>query len=213
MMENIISSPAVCPHCKSFIDSVQVLSPAINAKEDPLILKRILSGEANRITCPRCGERFYFEQGCLVFNFDKSYAVACNGHDLQPPREKSAILRILGKPHIRLRFVKEFMHLIEKVRIFEFDLDDRVLETVKYKYLKVPHNIDDNAKIILDGADGMAMVFGIYDEADRKLCEHRVSIDAYRREYKRFGKETTDSYILQWKKIDINWANTHSKGE
>lgn len=107
---------------------------------------------------------------------------------------------------MRLRLVKEFICLIEKVRIFEFDLDDRVLETVKYKYIKSPYKINDNKKIILDGADENVMVFGIYDELDRKMCEHKTSLDAYRKEYKNFGGEIISGSITQWKEIDTRWA-------
>ncbi len=206
-----LSSPAFCPLCKVYIDSVSISPRVISAKENISVFRKVLAGEANLITCPHCKEKFYFEQGCVVFNFDKGYAVASIGQDIKPPREKNAIFDILGKPYIRLRIVREFICLIEKVRIFEFDLDDRALETVKYKYVKSTSGTEDNTKIILDSADGNGMIFGIYDEYDRKIREQRVPFEAYRGEYKRFEKETADAFITEWKEIDINWAKAQNQ--
>lgn len=143
---------------------------------------------------------------------NKNYVVASLPLQKHPlPDEKSGIFRILNKGDFRLRYVNEFIYMSEKVRIFEFDLDDRALEVIKYNYVAVPMGLSTDAKIILTGTDGNALIFTIYDEYDKPKASHRVGIDAYARACAEIGKEIIDSPIISWQKIDINWAKI--KGE
>ncbi len=203
---------AVCPFCRQQISITEKIIKHINITHDKSSLKSILSCHANRVKCNECGEEFYYEHNCSVINSDKNYAIASLPMMLNPlPDEKTSLFRILKKRDFRLRYVHEFICLSEKVRIFEFGLDDRVLEIIKYNYVASPKGLGADAKIILTGVDGNALIFTVYDDYDRPLATHRVSIDAYASTRAQFDKELIDGPTLTWRKIDLNWAEQYTK--
>lgn len=203
---------AVCPFCRKHISITEKVLKHMNVTHDRDTLEIILSCHANRVKCSECGEEFYYEHNCGVINSDKNYAVASLPMMLNPlSDEKTALFRILRKGDFRLRYVHEFIYLSEKVRIFEFDLDDRVLEVIKYNYVAAPKGLGADAKIILTGVDGNALIFTVYDDYDRHLATHRVGIDAYANTCAQFDKESINAPTLTWRKIDLNWAEQYIK--
>lgn len=204
-MNNFIM--AVCPFCRKFITVNNKILKFINASTDQDSLKDILSGKANLVLCPQCKEKFYYEHCCGVLNVNKKYAVICipDGNLDVLQNEKSAIYKILGIADFKLRYVNEFLNLIEKVRIFEYDLDDRVFEIIKYKYVPLL-NTDVHFKIILSNTDQSSMEFTVFDGLDKPVVSHHVGIDAYYKEYISLEKENIAESKIQWLKIDSAWA-------
>ncbi len=179
----------------------------IHLTDNPKLLKDLLLKQINFIHCPDCGEEFYYEHDCMALNSDKAYAVASLPFRKElNPGSRGGIFHILGKSGFRFRYVNEFIFLTEKVRIFEFDLDDRVLEVIKYKYIALPMKLGEKAKIILTAADVNSLTFTAFDDFDREISTHRVSSSAYFSESAKLQKEETDGIRTQWKKIDLKWA-------
>ncbi len=203
---------AVCPFCRQYIQIDTAVYKQIIANRDTDALKSVLHGRANRIKCPLCGEEFYYEHNFCILNTDKNYAIASVPNMQNPlPNVKTALFNILGKRNFRLRYVHEFIYVTEKARIFEFDLDDRVLEIIKYNYIAKPQNLRTNAKIILVNTTGTALEFAVYDELDKPTAHHCVAIDTYFKTSTKLNKELIDLPILSWKKIDLNWAEQYTK--
>lgn len=203
---------AVCPFCRKYIHVDTPVYKSIIAHRDTEALKSILRQTANRIKCSLCGEEFYYEHNCGIINTDKNYAIAALPNMQKPlPEIKTALFKILGKQNFRLRYVHEFIYLTEKARIFEFDLDDRVLEIIKYKYIAETRGLGTDAKIILINTNSNALIFGIYDDCDKLLTTHCVGIDSYAAISASLDKELADDALLNWKKIDLNWAKEYTK--
>lgn len=205
MIDNSIM--AVCPFCRKFITVNQRILKFINASTDDTALKSVLSGKANLILCPECNEKFYYEHRCGILNTHKKYAVICipDGNLNIVPKEKSAIYKILGMEDFKLRYVNEFLNLIEKVRIFEYNLDDRVFEIIKHKYIPLPDG-DADLKIILTNTDKGSMEFTVFNCLDKPVASHRVCIDAYYKEHLLLKKQNITHSKIQWLKIDTEWA-------
>ena len=204
---------AVCPFCRKHIPTSINIAKSINADTDTDTLKKVLIGKANFITCPQCSENFYYEHTCGIFSADKKYAVVClaGADESILPKEKSAIFKILKMDDFKLRYVNEFIQLIEKARILESDLDDRVLEIIKYKYIVLPKNLDTKAKVILTNVNSASMIFTIFDDYDKPLLTHPVNLEVYSKE-NNLQKETLHGCFNQWNRIDTLWASlTHSK--
>jgi len=199
---------AVCPFCRKHICINEKIVKYINASCHRDVLSSVLSGKANLVKCSECNEQFYYEHNFGVFNVVKNYAVMCvpGGAKNIIPAEKTALYKILGLDDFKLRYVSEFINLIEKVRIFEFNLDDRVLEIIKYKYVVIPSGIDIFSKVILTNTESNAMVFTVFDNFDKAIAVHRVSIDAYSKESAFIEKELMTGAEIKWKNINIAWA-------
>ena len=201
------TTKAICPFCRNHIVTKRRILNYINLTDNKELLTDLLSQNINYVKCPKCGESFYFEHNCLALNVKKNYAITSLPMQKRPlPDEKSSIFTILQKPDFRLRYVNEFIYLSEKVRIFEFNLDDRALEVIKYNYIIKPLKISINSKIILTGADCNALVFTVYDGYDKPVATHHIGIDAYARICLETEKEIIIPPVVKWRKIDLNWA-------
>lgn len=171
-----------------------------------------MSNNINYVECENCKEKFFYECTCGVINTDKKYAIASIPMEKDfIAEEKSAFLNIIGYNNFRLRIVNEFIYLREKVHIFEFDLDDRVLEIVKYNYVAKVKGLDANAKIILTGTEQGALVFTVFDDYDKPLAYHRVNLDAYYETAKDIENEVLKAPRLQWQAVNLKWAEQYIK--
>lgn len=198
-MKSIETTFAVCPFCRKHITVNSTIVKRINADCQKDTLTQIIIGKANYIKCPECKEDFYYEHPCGVFSVSKKYAIVCtSGNDTDIlPKEKSALLKILRLEDFKLRCVNEFIQLIEKVRIFESGLDDRVLEIIKHKYITA----EENYKIILTNVTPSSMIFTVFDEYDRAKSTHPVNLEVYSKE-NNLPEELIQGDFIQWNKID-----------
>ncbi len=207
--DNYKTTMAVCPFCKKITTVTGRILKDIAVIDGDEMLAELLTN-TNRVECSRCGSEFFYEYSCAVISTGKCYAVAELPVVSSFPDGKASLFKILGTG-CRLRYVQEFIYLCEKARIFEFDLDDRVMEVIKYKYLAKPMGLGTDAKIILTGADSNALIFTVYDDNDRQLAVHRVSAAAYGRTCAELGDKLTGAHSAEWLKIDLKWAEKFTK--
>ena len=113
----------------------------LNVTEHKELKGKLLSGEINQVQCPKCQKKSYIEKELLYHDVEQRLWVQVLP---QADRPKWALLqeayqeeakKNLGvkKYHFRLAFGKE--ELLEKIRIFDADLDDRILELLKVRIL------------------------------------------------------------------------------
>ena len=172
-----------------------------------------MSVNANKITCGNCGRKFYYESDCLIRNHKKNYAIITAPSLTAPEPAKAAIFDILNMGCFKLRLVREFIFLSEKTRIFEAELDDRVIEVIKYTYISVPNKLGTDAKIILNGVDDGHFVFTLYDENDIPITTYRTSIETYWEMHKQLPPESVDRPFRDWSEINLKWAQKHTEGK
>ncbi len=203
---------AVCPFCRQYIKKDAGIYRQITANRDTDALKSVLNGKANTIKCPFCNETFYYEHNFFIINTDKNYAIASVTNIRETLADvKPSLLKILNKQDFKLRLVHEFIYVIEKARVFEFDLDDRVLEIIKYNYIVKPKELGTNAKIILSNTTNNNLEFTVYDEFDKPIIYYYVALDSYYKTSTLMEKELITSPITSWKTIDLNWAEQYTK--
>ncbi len=203
---------AVCPFCRQYIKTDIGIYRQIIANRDTDALKSVLNGKANTIKCPFCNETFYYEHNFLILNSNKNYAIASVPNIRESlDNIKTSLFNILNKQDFKLRLVHEFIYVIEKARIFEFDLDDRVLEIIKYNYIVKPKELGTNAKIILSNTTNSNLEFTMYDELDKPVTHHYVALDSYYKTSTLIKKELITSPTTSWKKIDLNWSEQYTK--
>ena len=207
----IPTTKAVCPFCRRVTPtSAKILKGVQIINSD--FLPDILSNNINYTKCAHCGEKFFYECTCGAINSDKKYAIVSMPMETDfICKEKSAFLNIIGYNNFKLRLVREFIYLQEKVHIFEFDLDDRVLEIIKYNYVAIPKGLSTSAKVILTGTEHNALIFTVFDDYDKPLAYHRVNLDAYYKTAKDIENEVIESSILKWHTINLKWAEQYVK--
>ena len=117
----------ICPGCGA--PGTVVLHSSLDAAKEPALKERLLAGELSVFTCGKCGRKARIAHSLL-------YADTAQGLFLQLDPEdtfdSAAALALLGTVTPRVsRVVRDGNALIEKVRLADHGLDDRVVEVMK----------------------------------------------------------------------------------
>ncbi|MBA3500314.1 MAG: CpXC domain-containing protein [Myxococcota bacterium] len=138
-----------CPHCKQEQESKLVQS--INARQNPELKARLLAGDLNMFDCASCGKRTLLLATLLYHDPDREYfCQACPGGEPAMTAGAAAFLAI-GAVGTR-RLVPSQNALVEKVKLLEAGLDDRVIEVLKV-ILLAADNEDLNSILLFDQVD------------------------------------------------------------
>jgi hypothetical protein len=122
----------VCPSCGS--PQKFKLWESLNVEIDPAEKENLLSGEICTLRCESCGEESPIEHDLLYHDPEKKLLIQLRYEESEedstlPPAIES-LSAVIAQGY-RLRVVKTFKDLVEKVLIFDDRLDDRVLEVLK----------------------------------------------------------------------------------
>ncbi|NPV00117.1 MAG: hypothetical protein HPY53_01930 [Brevinematales bacterium] len=127
-----------CPECGHEFSANIWLS--VNSSVSPDLKEKLMSGDLNLYKCPKCECRFEPDSELVYHDPDKKFLIRYipfwDGK--LPVIEKSD--EILGR--YTLRIVTSRNMLIEKIKVFDDRLDDRVIESIKLYYLYGTRKID-----------------------------------------------------------------------
>ena len=149
-MEDTNKQVLTCPVCKC--EQETELYPIVHATGDEDIKNKVMDGTLLQFKCNKCGHKTILKYDMLYEDMDRNLMIQlCNKdaveqHDELMHKAKESFEGSLsaseGKPtHVTMRIVSEPNDLMEKVRLFESELDDRIVEMVKY--LTLEHVVRD----------------------------------------------------------------------
>ena len=126
------------------------------------IYSEIIHGKFMSVVCPKCGITLKPEYS-IMFTYPPRQIKIC----LVPELQRDSFLR--GKSPLSYkktdRFVIGFMELAEKLKIFEADFDDVVVECVKYYILSKIENenkLENEVIVYFNGFENNKLVFHIH---------------------------------------------------
>ncbi|OHD59391.1 MAG: hypothetical protein A2014_06525 [Spirochaetes bacterium GWF1_49_6] len=127
-----------CPECGNEFSANIWLS--VNSSVSPDLKAKLMSGDLNLYKCPKCECRFEPDSELVYHDPDKKFLIRYiplwDGN-LPAIENGDEILR-----RYTLRIVTSRNMLIEKIKIFDDGLDDRVIESIKLYYLYGTRKID-----------------------------------------------------------------------
>jgi len=124
-----------CPVCKTKYDIIYWES--LNAKIDPDAKEKLLSGELFVKVCPSCGEANRVSYPLLYHDMAQKVMVNLvfdkDGIEWNPKDILSGLsfLSSNAMPGYRFRVVRDQNALLEKAKIFDSGMDDRIIEIMK----------------------------------------------------------------------------------
>lgn len=135
-MSKFSYSQVTCPKCNK-IKKVKIWD-SINIDLDPEEKENIISGKLFNFVCDECGFTTRVQYPCLYHDMDKNLMIYCipdfSGDtkilDEMLNKLKSDSLENSMKNY-QFRVVKDTNKLAEKIKIFDEELDDRVIEIIK----------------------------------------------------------------------------------
>lgn len=158
-----------CPACGQPADVP--VTQSINAREHPAQKAALLDGTLNILDCDRCGHRTPLEATLAYVDPDQRYfaVVAPSGDEAG-----EAALAALGEGTRRL--VPSRNALVEKVKILDAGLDDRVVEVLKILLLASRgHELD--TILLFDRAEADALHWLLLDKGQRPLASARAGYE------------------------------------
>jgi hypothetical protein len=117
-----------CRHQEAF-----VIWKSLNVSLNPEKKAELLSGALTRFTCPRCQWSSTVAYPMLYHDMEKRYMVWVYDSPVQPDAPA-----LPPGVNYHLRIVAKLNDLFEKIRLFDTDTDDRVMELFKL-YLQEAH--------------------------------------------------------------------------
>jgi hypothetical protein len=146
-----------------------------DSADHPDILDQILDGTFLSHTCPNCATTLKLELPVRIKDASHMMDV-----QLFPDAEREKFLGGNLSPPDAGRIVFGYAELVEKVAIYLNKLDDRVIETIKYFYLKRGGGEKD-ISLKLDSVDGDDLMFHIHGLKEDEIGVVKISLDFYRK--------------------------------
>ncbi len=187
----------VCPECKQHFRTN--IYPSINVQMDEGIKDKILKGELFKFKCSHCHKEFEVSYPCLYHDMDKKIMI-----QFVLENEKSTEIDI-PKDYV-FRIVDSYRQLIEKILIFDSNLDDRYMELYKLLVLSQYEqsenvnglyywNVNESAALALDEKETTTFHYMPFNK------------DVYEQVVQVFEDDITQSSI-----VDAAWAIAQTKG-
>ena len=181
-MSQIRNYPIQCPQCENVQDAD--LYDAINVSEQPDLRDDLMTNRLNQITCSQCGFEFRVDKALLYNDPDNRVMIYCmessDSHyketGLQAFQEavrtmSEALPDDVLAPDIHL--VMHRVELIERIFLIEADLDERIIEYIKYTIYSqnVSKMPPEKKRLLFDAEDSSdeKLVFVVQDMESQKL--------------------------------------------
>jgi hypothetical protein len=199
----------ICPHCKNKFEIN--IYPVINLQSDTDLYEDLFSLELFKIECSSCKKVTMIEYDLLVVDMYKKYVIyLCKEADttaydfsennlcrLFNVDNKSEIFNIIKY----MRKVYSLAELLEKLLIFDYDLNDKILVRLK-KYL-YDEGLVDNVRypqLNFEKIEGQNLIFTAYNLNKREENPSMLSInfEYYNKMIDEIGKLPNENLLFEY---------------
>lgn len=200
-----------CPKCGQQFESI--CWDSLNGDLNPEEKEKLLNGKLFNITCVHCGNIARFLYPMLYHDMSKHAMVKLTFNQEEIPhicdyfKSASNLTNTDNNYAYKYRIVFEPNDLIEKAKIFDCELDDRIIEIMKimrFDSIKKDYTFKKIDKIYFNVADNNKYVFDIIAN-NRYFASVDIDDNLYSsldfRFYDIIESIPLDEYI-----IDCNWA-------
>ena len=210
MEQNFLSMheyAVTCPECGS---RGRFFTPeSVNATLSPEQRAGVLDRTLFAWECPECGTPLVVDASFLYHDMRRRFLIRYCPQDADEAEFSDAVERagIFEGSGYTLRAVESYEELIEKIVIFEHDLDDRVIELCKLALLEELREEQPQMKIcrVLIDARGEEIVAAFIDE-DGDVFALPLPDDLYNRLYDVCGDVCEEMTGGGFERVDEKWA-------
>ena len=202
-----------CPQCSQMSD-VTVWS-SITVKDSPDLKSDLLAGKVNMFRCPSCEHialmpnpmLYHDEERKLMISFaptnDPVVKEQMFTNILDSSKDSDELEKLEG---YNLRFATDYNELLEKILIFDSDLNDKVIEVIKLMILSqdVDKSEQRNCRFGKVCDDGLE--FMIHDFIENQVYTSTVPKSSYETVYKSLIESGMKPYSFDWEIVDGAYA-------
>lgn len=202
-----------CPKCAQMSD-VTVWS-SITASDSEDLKGELLAGKLNMFSCPSCEFRalmphpllYHDERRKLMISFSPTNDTVVKEQMFENIKSTSKESGELDKLEgYNLRFTTDYNELLEKILIFDNDLNDKTLEVIKLMILSQDADKSEQrscrfGKVCDDGIE-----FMIHDFIENSLFTSTVPMSSYETVNKNLLESGMKPYSFDWERVDSVYA-------
>lgn len=196
-----------CPNCSA--KGEKEIAKRICVSQHPELKEDILNGSFFEWECPNCKDRFFIEDVFLYNDDENKFMIyLISGYD-ERFQEVPTLLKTKKEydtDNSILRVTSSFIEFVEKIRILQAGLDDRVIETVKAVYSQVYYQShkENVYNMIFERVDeNNNLVFAVILQESEFAAE--IPIEAYEQTKTDFTPLYTDVKDDAFVMIDQTW--------
>ena len=202
-----------CPKCSQMSD-VTVWS-SITVKDSQDLKSDLLAGKVNMFRCACCEHialmpnpmLYHDEERKLMISFaptNDPFVKEKMFNDIKESSKDSGELEKLEG--YNLRFITDYNELLEKILIFDNDLNDKVVEVIKLMILSqdVDKSEQRNCRFGKVCDDGLE--FMIHDTIENQVYTSTVPKSSYETVYKSLIESGMKPYSFDWEIVDGTYA-------
>ena len=199
---------AICEKCdKQFMKSFTVYN-SLNLDYKSTYKDLFTDDKLNVVKCPHCKSSFVYERPFIAYSIHKGYAVyaipSLDENFLY--HGKKELYDIFKIPSMKFRLVNYLCEVSEKVKIFEYGLNDLSIEYVKNKFFDQHYFSDKkNNMLLFKEIDGDNIVFEYRDYLGNVIETHFIPKGELDVTINFKEKPFTDDNLVKWIKIDNNF--------
>ena len=203
-----------CPSC-GLLQEVTVWN-SITVKDSPDLKKDLLSGSVNIFLCQACSHKgliptpmlYHDEEKKLLISFSPCEDENLKNRLLNSVCEQSKESGELKKyEEYNLRFVCEYNSLLEKILIFDNNLNDKAIEIIKLLILSQEPDKQDNRTCIFGKKENDKLEFIVQDFKEGQIYTSSVPAETYETIWQQLRYSGVKPYSFDWEMVDSDYAN------
>lgn len=208
-----------CPACSEASDLT--VWQSITVSDSPDLKADLLKGKINMFTCASCGQKALFPSPVLYADDEKKLVIS-----FSPQEDASKRLQLFEEikksskesgelknyPDYNLRFVTSYNELLEKIMIFDCDMNDKIIEVIKLLILmqerdKMPHRV-----CMFGKADNDEIEFLVQDKLENQIYTSRVPMSTYETLKTQLKNSGVKYKSFDWEMVDRAYAESLLRG-
>ena len=198
----------ICESCEEVFYSPIVVHTTVCTDNEGGINDSFSEGNLNTVTCTICKQKFTYELPMLIYSLKNPYAIT-----VLPSKESntytsksSAIFKILKLNINRFRLVNYQCEALEKVKIFENNLDDVTIEKIKLSEFNDSYFENKTLNILLfKEVQDNKLIFEYKDFLGNVIETHYISKEKYDSLITFRDINNTYTNKTNWLKVDTKY--------
>lgn len=163
----------LCPHCQSMQEVSYYQS--VNVTINPELKQKVLSGILNINICTACNKEISIVSGFLYHDMTNRIMLELALDENAVDEGKDNIIReLVGKGYI-YRKVHEYGRLIEKINIFDQQLNDKIVSDIA---VRMTSALQDSLKKVGQAPETIAFTV-IFDKIEKSLFKKEIAFHCF----------------------------------
>lgn len=202
-----------CPKCGQMND-ITVWN-SITVKDSADLKADLLAGKVNIFHCPSCSHTALMPTPLLYHDEDKRLMISfspCNDEVLKQQlfdnirtssRESGELEKLEG---YNLRFISDYNELLEKILIFDNNLNDKVIEVIKLMILMQEPEKSEWRSCRFGKVENGSIEFMVPDEKENQIYTSNVPVETYDTLWTQLRESGVKPYSFDWEMVNSAYA-------